>query len=125
VTTPVLIAVLATVAGILIVGVGGGLVRPMQARWETWLDRAAAETQVIREKAQAYAAGREDVRQQMAADRTEPLPTGAHAPAMAPSQPGVYQSSAGSPPPPAPTAPPAPPAPGSLANDETQRIERQ
>ncbi|WP_425413284.1 mechanosensitive ion channel family protein, partial [Micromonospora rosaria] len=30
VTTPVLIAVLATVGGILVVGVGGGLVRPMQ-----------------------------------------------------------------------------------------------
>src|SRR5205814_1200947 len=40
VTTPILIAVLATIAGILIVGVGGGLVRPMQARWEAWLDRA-------------------------------------------------------------------------------------
>ena len=34
VTQPVLIAVLATVAGILIVGVGGGLVRPMQQRWD-------------------------------------------------------------------------------------------
>ncbi|MEH1125879.1 mechanosensitive ion channel family protein [Micromonospora sp. CPCC 206061] len=133
VTTPVLIAVLATVAGILIVGVGGGLVRPMQQRWEGWLDRAAAETQVIRERAQAYSAGREDVNRQMA-DRTEPLPTGAEAPAMAasqPSQPGVYQSSAGSPPPAAtaasapPPAPPAAPAPGSLANDETQRIERR
>ncbi|NES32036.1 mechanosensitive ion channel family protein, partial [Micromonospora terminaliae] len=40
VTTPVLIAVLATVGGILIVGVGGGLVRPMQSRWENWLARA-------------------------------------------------------------------------------------
>ncbi|MCW6010728.1 hypothetical protein K1W54_40190 [Micromonospora sp. CPCC 205371] len=129
VTTPVLIAVLATVAGILIVGVGGGLVRPMQQRWEGWLDRAAAETQVIRERAQAYAAGREDVNRQMA-DRTEPLPAGAQSPAMAAAQPGVYQSTAGSPPPAAPSAPAAPaappaPAPGSMANDETQRIERQ
>jgi hypothetical protein len=33
VTMPVLIAVLATIAGILVVGVGGGLVRPMQSRW--------------------------------------------------------------------------------------------
>src|SRR5262249_55881130 len=32
VTTPVLVAILATIAGILVVGVGGGLVRPMQAR---------------------------------------------------------------------------------------------
>jgi hypothetical protein len=43
VTTPVLIAVLATIAGILIVGVGGGLVRPMQQRWEGWLNRMQDE----------------------------------------------------------------------------------
>lgn len=41
VTTPVLIAVLATVGGVLVVGVGGGLIQPMQQRWERWL--AAAE----------------------------------------------------------------------------------
>ncbi|GGP41716.1 mechanosensitive ion channel family protein [Saccharothrix coeruleofusca] len=41
VTTPLLIAVLATVAGVVVVGVGGGLVRPMQQRWEVWLERAA------------------------------------------------------------------------------------
>jgi len=62
VTTPVLIAALATVAGILIVGVGGGLVRPMQRRWETWLERAAVESSVIRERALAYAAEREAAR---------------------------------------------------------------
>src|SRR2546423_3529767 len=60
VTTPILIAVLATIAGILIVGVGGGLVRPMQARWEGWLDRAAQESQAIAEHARAYPAGRAD-----------------------------------------------------------------
>ncbi|GGM61403.1 hypothetical protein GCM10012275_35520 [Longimycelium tulufanense] len=38
VTLPVLIAVLATIGGILVVGVGGGLMRPMQQRWEGWLD---------------------------------------------------------------------------------------
>ena len=43
VTTPVLIAVLATVSGILIVGVGGGLIRPMQQRWEGYLARAEAD----------------------------------------------------------------------------------
>lgn len=43
VTTPILIAALAAVVGVIVVGVGGGLVRPMQARWERWLDRAAAE----------------------------------------------------------------------------------
>jgi hypothetical protein len=49
ITRPVLIAVLAAVAGVVIVGVGGGLIRPMQSRWETWLTRAAAESTTIRE----------------------------------------------------------------------------
>ncbi len=45
VTMPILIAALATVAGILIVGVGGGMVRPMQERWERMLNKAESETQ--------------------------------------------------------------------------------
>lgn len=44
VTTPVLIAVLATIAGVIIVGVGGGLIQPMRARWDTMLTRAEDET---------------------------------------------------------------------------------
>lgn len=48
VTTPVLIAVLAAVAGILVVGVGGGLVKPMQARWETYLQNLSQQTSAIR-----------------------------------------------------------------------------
>ncbi|MEU4157156.1 hypothetical protein [Actinoplanes sp. NPDC026670] len=55
VTRPLLITILATVAGVIIVGVGGGLIRPMQQRWEGWLDRAAAESAVIRNQARAYA----------------------------------------------------------------------
>ncbi|WP_203336061.1 mechanosensitive ion channel family protein [Nocardioides limicola] len=43
VTLPVLIAVLATIGGILVVGVGGGLVRPMTARWEGWLQTISSE----------------------------------------------------------------------------------
>ncbi|SCL36695.1 Conserved TM helix [Micromonospora nigra] len=60
VTTPVLVAVLATVGGILVVGVGGGLVRPMQSRWETWLSRAEQESRTIATHARAYSAGRRD-----------------------------------------------------------------
>ena len=60
VTTPVLIAVLATIAGVVIVGVGGGLVRPMQARWERWLQRAEGEAQVIAEHTRAYGETRQD-----------------------------------------------------------------
>ena len=44
VTLPVLIAVLATVGGILVVGVGGGLIVPMRTRWEGWLTQLAADT---------------------------------------------------------------------------------
>lgn len=42
VTQPVLIAALATIAGVLIVGVGGGLIQPAQQRWETYLAKTAA-----------------------------------------------------------------------------------
>ena len=69
VTTPVLIAILATVAGVIIVGVGGGLIRPMQQRWERWLERAEQEAPQARAHAQAYERGREDAAR----------PTGAHA----------------------------------------------
>ncbi|GIJ49980.1 hypothetical protein Val02_68660 [Virgisporangium aliadipatigenens] len=66
VTMPVLIAVLATVAGILIVGVGGGLVKPMQSRWEGMLERARTESQTIAEHAKAYSAGQRDMEEAMA-----------------------------------------------------------
>jgi hypothetical protein len=50
VTMPVLIAVLGTIAGILVVGVGGGLIKPMQARWEDYLTTAEREGRSIRER---------------------------------------------------------------------------
>ncbi|MGI5155343.1 mechanosensitive ion channel family protein [Microbispora sp. CA-102843] len=71
VTTPVLIAILAAMAGILIVGVGGGLVRPMQQRWERWLNRAEAETDTIRAQAAAYSRGRADAMETVAVPRPE------------------------------------------------------
>ena len=43
VTTPVLVAILATVGGILVVGVGGALIKPMQGRLETMLSKAETE----------------------------------------------------------------------------------
>lgn len=45
VTSSVLTAVLATIAGILIVGLGGGLIKPMQSRWDRWINRVEEETQ--------------------------------------------------------------------------------
>ena len=62
VTTPVLIAVLATIAGILIVGVGGGLVRPMQSRWESYLTKAEAEAPRIRQEAAMAPSATEQMR---------------------------------------------------------------
>jgi Conserved TM helix len=53
VTTPVLIAVLGTIAGVLIVGVGGGLIKPMQQRWEGYLTKAEEEAPRIKEQAEA------------------------------------------------------------------------
>ncbi|NUT51370.1 MAG: hypothetical protein HOV94_29315 [Saccharothrix sp.] len=44
VTMPVLITVLATIGGVIVVGVGGGLVRPMSRRWDGWLDRIQEES---------------------------------------------------------------------------------
>lgn len=54
VTTPVLIAILATVGGVIVVGVGGGLIRPMQQRWEGYL--STAEREAPRMKAHAESA---------------------------------------------------------------------
>ncbi len=51
VTLPVLITVLATVGGILVVGVGGGLIKPMQKRWEGYLETMAEESQNIKDEA--------------------------------------------------------------------------
>jgi len=49
VTTPVLIAVLASLAGVVIVGVGGGLIKPMQTRWECYLTSAESEAPKLRQ----------------------------------------------------------------------------
>jgi hypothetical protein len=56
VTGPLLIAILATVAGVIIVGVGGGLVRPMQQRWERVLGAAEREAGNVVDAAQSSGA---------------------------------------------------------------------
>lgn len=60
VTTPVLITVLATIGGVVVVGAGGGLIRPMQQRWERWLGKAENEAPALKGHAEAYKRGRED-----------------------------------------------------------------
>ena len=57
ITGPVLITVLATVGAILAIGVGGGMIRPMQSRWERILNAAEQETQ---HQLGAYQRGRHD-----------------------------------------------------------------
>lgn len=69
VTTPVLVTVLATVAGVIVVGVGGGMIRPMQQRWERWLGRAEQEMPGAHSQTQAYERGREDAMRA----QTEPI----------------------------------------------------
>lgn len=49
VTEPVLLAALAIVVGIAVVGVGGGLIGPMRDRWERILNRAEDEVGTMRE----------------------------------------------------------------------------
>ncbi|MFJ8696422.1 mechanosensitive ion channel family protein [Streptomyces roseolilacinus] len=60
VTQPVLYAVLAAAAGILIVGVGGGAIVPMRQRVERWMSAAEQESSKARTGAGPYMAGRED-----------------------------------------------------------------
>lgn len=49
VTTPVLVTVLATIGGVVIVGVGGGLINPMRERWESWLTQLSEDTKRVKE----------------------------------------------------------------------------
>lgn len=60
VTMPVLIAALATIGGILVVGIGGGAVKPMQERWDRWLNTFERETASSGRGSSAFERGRED-----------------------------------------------------------------
>ena len=60
ITTPVLITVLGTLGGVVVVGMGGGLIRPMQQRWETWIGRAEDQIPAARAHAQGYQRAQED-----------------------------------------------------------------
>ncbi|MGH3381129.1 MAG: mechanosensitive ion channel family protein [Actinoallomurus sp.] len=67
VTEPVLITALATIGAILAIGVGGGLIKPMQQRWERILSAGERDAATVRSS--AYQRGRED------AMRGEGVPT--------------------------------------------------
>lgn len=69
VTLPILVTVLATIGGILVVGVGGGMIRPMQQRWENWLGRLEEEMPAVRGHAAAYRLGEDAAREQLWMDQ--------------------------------------------------------
>jgi hypothetical protein len=91
VTTPILITVLATVGGIAVVGVGGGLIRPMQGRWDRWLSKAEEEAPRVRAETEAYRRSREEERR--ARQAAQPTGTGqpVHAGSPPPPPPGADQ----------------------------------
>lgn len=75
VTLPVLITALGTLGGVLIVGVGGGLIRPMQSRWEGWLTQMQSEFRTGGATGQAPTAGAGSTTQRPTSDwpaRDEP-----------------------------------------------------
>lgn len=55
VTMPVLITILATIGGIAVVGVGGGLIQPMRDRWERMLAKAEGEAGNVKAQLDANA----------------------------------------------------------------------
>ncbi|MCV7151209.1 mechanosensitive ion channel family protein [Mycolicibacterium pyrenivorans] len=99
VTLPVLVAILGTIGGILVVGVGGGLIKPMQGRWENYLNKAEEESRNVRERlsTSGNAAGRDTHtfsgahHQDPYTEQTAQLPTGAGQPSHGYQPPGYSQ----------------------------------
>jgi hypothetical protein len=69
VTLPILIFVLATVGGVLVVGVGGGLIKPMQHRLEGYLSKAEEESPKLKQQVDSAPPIAEQTRR--AADRIQ------------------------------------------------------
>jgi hypothetical protein len=75
ITQPILYAVLLTGGAVIAIGVGGGLIKPMQERWERMLSAAERETNV---QITAYQQGRTDAMrapQHARQDQAPPQPT--------------------------------------------------
>ncbi|WP_018636761.1 mechanosensitive ion channel family protein [Parafrankia elaeagni] len=107
VTTPLLYAVLASCTGVVVVGVGGGLIRPMQSRWEEILDHAEDTAQ------EARAAWRTNHAPTHAAPSATSAPAGpAHAAPLTPTAPPPHAAPPAQPPlPPVSVPPPSLPSP--------------
>lgn len=97
VTTPILVTVLATVGAIIAIGVGGGLIRPMQQRWERWLGRIEEQAPQMRAHAEAYTRGRQDAAENVpAAEETpETTHTSTTRPGTTPGTPGATRRPGG------------------------------
>ncbi len=91
VTEPVLVAGLATVAAIVAIGVGGGLIKPMQSRWERILTSAERETS---HQVAAYQRGRQDAAAR-ARGGTERTPLEPSAAGQGSTRPGMAGESGG------------------------------
>jgi Conserved TM helix len=98
ITQPILFTVLFTAGAVVAIGVGGGLIRPMQERWERMLSAAERETNT---QLAAYQQGRTDAmrapqhaRQPQAAQ--QPTYTSTSGPASATAAPQGSQGSQGS-----------------------------
>lgn len=74
---PIMAAVLFTIAGIAVVGVGGGLIMPMRSRWERMLDKAEEETRNVAASGNlsAYQIGRSDAQAARPSGATATTPT--------------------------------------------------
>jgi hypothetical protein len=102
VTMPILIAVLAAIVGVVVVGVGGGLIKPMQSRWEGWLGALSHEAA----KAPAPAAATRATTPGAAAPTAgAPAPGAPSDPPTAPTRPNPAAHDV----PPVPPVPPTPP----------------
>lgn len=84
VTLPVLVAILGTVGGILVVGVGGGLIKPMQGRWEDYLNRAEEESRNVREQVSPGSTTVQRPAGQAVTSADTPVPPGYASPSGAP-----------------------------------------
>lgn len=74
VTNAVLFTFLAMIAGVTIVGVGGGLIKPMQTRWEDTLNKASQEKEKVKSQ----------IHQQTAQQESYPSETAASPPSHRP-----------------------------------------
>ena len=85
VTTAVLYTFLAMLAGVTIVGVGGGLIKPMQTRWEGTLSKASQETSNVKQQVQQSRNAQTYPVDPQTEGYAEPAPTGVYgSPADAP-----------------------------------------